>query len=240
MKQILLISFLSLAVLSSCRMLSSRSEHGDGNVISQTRNFSGFNGVEVGGAIDVYVTSDSNYSVKVETDQNLQEFVDVFMDGNTLRIGNKDYTNVEPSGQIKVYVSGPAFSKLGASGASNIYSTGRLTSSSRLDIDLSGACSVKLDIKAPEVEVEMSGACNAELTGETKDLRVDGSGSTGLKAFGLLAENVDVDLSGAGDAEVYASVKLNAGTSGAASIEYKGTASVSTDISGAGSVKKVD
>ena len=33
--------------------------------------------------------------------------------------------------------------------------------------------------------------------------------ATDVKCFELMAENVDVDISGAGDAEVFASVKLD-------------------------------
>ena len=46
-------------------------------------------------------------------------------------------------------------------------------------------------------------------------------------------------MSGAGDAEVFASVKLDVEVSGASDVKYKGNAAVSQDVSGAGSVKKV-
>jgi hypothetical protein len=49
-----------------------------------------------------------------------------------------------------------------------------------------------------------------------------------------------VAISGAGSAEVYASVKLDATVSGAGNVNYKGNASeVNQHVSGAGSVKKV-
>jgi Putative auto-transporter adhesin, head GIN domain len=78
------------------------------------------------------------------------------------------------------------------------------------------------------------------LKGETKDFSADGSGSTDIKCFELLAENTNVELSGAGDAQVFASVKLDVQVSGAADVKYKGNAAVTKEISGAGSVKKVE
>ncbi|HTD93286.1 MAG TPA: DUF2807 domain-containing protein, partial [Chitinophagaceae bacterium] len=91
-----------------------------------------------------------------------------------------------------------------------------------------------------KISVDASGACSIKIKGQTKDFRVDGSGSINVRAFELLSENSDIDISGACDVEVYASVKLTAGASGSSDIKYKGNGSVSTDISGAGSVKKVE
>ncbi|MBL0130494.1 MAG: DUF2807 domain-containing protein [Chitinophagaceae bacterium] len=76
--------------------------------------------------------------------------------------------------------------------------------------------------------------------GDTKDFSVQGSGSTDINCFELFAENTKVELSGAGDAEVFASVKLDVHVSGAADVKYKGNANVSQEVSGAGSVKKVE
>jgi len=90
------------------------------------------------------------------------------------------------------------------------------------------------------VETGSSGAGSISLKGETKDFSVDGSGSTDIHCFELLAENTSVELSGAGDAQVYASVKLDVHVSGAADVKYKGNANLTKEISGAGSVKKVD
>jgi len=55
-----------------------------------------------------------------------------------------------------------------------------------------------------------------------------------------MAENTQVELSGAGDAQVFASVKLDVRVSGAADVKYKGNATVSQSVRGAGSVKKVE
>jgi Putative auto-transporter adhesin, head GIN domain len=54
-------------------------------------------------------------------------------------------------------------------------------------------------------------------------------------------ENTKVDISGAGSAQVFASVKLDAEVSGAGSVTYKGNAvNVSQHVSGVGSVNKVN
>ena len=105
---------------------------------------------------------------------------------------------------------------------------------------MSGACNADFGIKAPSVKVILSGACAVKLNGETKDFSVEGSGSTTVDCFDLLSENANIDLSGAGNANVYASVKLDASASGSTDIRYKGSPAVNSSVSGAGSVKKAD
>ena len=81
-----LMFFIATSTLSSCHFFHNEHIHGDGNVISQNRAITGFNRVDVSSAIELYVTQDSGYSVKVETDNNLQPFVEVYKDGDVLNV----------------------------------------------------------------------------------------------------------------------------------------------------------
>jgi Putative auto-transporter adhesin, head GIN domain len=239
MKHLFVLSLLIVS-FTSCNYISRKQVHGSGNIKTETRPAGQFNSIDVSSAIDVYVKQDSVESVKVEADENLQAYIHVTNNGNVLRIHPEEGYNLHPSGHIKVYVSSPIFKTFWASGACNVYGENKINSSDILEFDLSGSCDAKMELNAPKVTADLSGACNIELKGETKEFKVGGSGSTGIKSMDLLAENVDVDISGAGDAEVYASVKLNVEVSGAGSVKYKGNAQVSQSVSGAGSVKKVE
>jgi hypothetical protein len=80
-----------------------------------------------------------------------------------------------------------------------------------------------------------------KLSGSAKDVGVDISGAVDLFAYDLLAENYKLGISGAGKAEINVSKNLKLDISGAATVHYKGTpTNISQDISGAGSVKKVE
>ena len=214
--------------------------HGNGNIKTETRGVSHFSGVDVSGSIDVYVKNDSTSSVKIEADENLLEYIQVINDSDVLRIHTENGFNLDPSRKIKVFVSASALRSLDASGACNIYSENKISSPDIIDIGASGSCDINLEVNTPKVVADLSGACNLELKGETKDFSVEGSGSTGIKTMGLIAENVDVDISGSGDADVYASSKLDVHVSGAGSVRYKGNPQVNQSISGSGSVKKVE
>jgi hypothetical protein len=200
----------------------------------------GYNSIDVSGDIDVYVKQDSSQSVKVVTDDNLQEYLSIRENGGVLYIDVRRNYNLRPSSEIKVYVTGPVFRKFDASGACNFYTENQISSNEDIAIELSGASDAKLDLKAPRITGDLTGAGSLTLKGETKDLELDGTGSSNLKCLGMMAENVDVDITGAGDAEVYASVKLDVSVTGAGSVKYKGNANVNQKVSGAGSVKKIE
>ena len=105
-----------------------------------------------------------------------------------------------------------------------------------MDIDVSGASEINLEVKAPRIKAGLSGASKGTFRGETKDVSLHGSGASEFRAFDLMAENSDVDVSGASNADVFASVNLKAEASGASNIRYKGKPSVSSNTSGAGNV----
>lgn len=239
MRQILFLAAASTLLFTSCREVFAKRIRGNGNITTQTRSAGQFNSVEVSGSINVYAKQDSSSAIRVEADENLQQYVEIRNDGDVLRIRSQEGFNLKPSRQIKVYVSSSMFKKFQASGACDLFSEGKITSTSEVDYDLSGSCDITMDVNAPKISVDVSGACTVKLSGQTKDFHVEGSGSTDIKSFDLLAENVDLNISGAGDAEIYASVKISGTISGAAGVRYKGAAQTDIHTSGASSVNKV-
>lgn len=240
MNRIFILVIVFTATLTSCHNISGKRIRGNGVMKTENRTAGNFNRIDVSGIADVYVKQDSVTSIRIETDENLMEYILIDNDGGTIRIHQKNGTNLKPSKAIKIFVSGPTFKHFGASGACNYYNENKIISIEPVSFKLSGASDVKLELKAPKIDAVLSGAGTITLKGETKDFMVNGSGSTDIKCFELMTENTSVDLSGAGDAEVFASVKLAVHVSGAADVKYKGNAAVTKEISGAGSVKKVD
>lgn len=240
MKRYLFFVLLFAFTLSSCQFVGGKRIRGNGTIVTENREAGTFNAVHVSGNADLYVKQDSVNSVKVEADENLLEHIIIDVHDGTLRIRPRDGANLKPSRSIKVYVSGPSISNFKASGACDIISENKITSSDKISIQLSGASDVKMELMAPDVKAELSGAGSITLWGQTKNFIVDGSGSTDIKCFDLQSENTNVEISGAGDAEVFASVQLDIRVSGAGDVKYKGNATVNKQISGAGSVKKVD
>jgi len=234
------LAVLTTTIFSSCHFFGGNRIHGNGNVTTQTRNVTNFKSIDASNAVNVIITQDSAFSVKVMVDENLQQYIEVYEKDGVLYIEQKDNTSLDYTGPMKVYVSAPLFEKLEASGASHISGEQKITSAATISVDASGASDISLDIKAPKTEAEATGASRIILKGETKDLSIDGEGASSIRCFELLAENVDVDVSGASNADVFASVDLKAEASGASDVRYKGAANYVGNTSGAGSIKKVN
>jgi hypothetical protein len=236
----IVLALFAVTVLSSCHFFGGERIRGNGNVVTQSRPVSNFKSIYASGAVNVYVTQDAAFSVKVQIDENLQEYIEVYEKNGVLHIHQADNTNLDVTGSMKIYVSAPMFEKLEASGASNITGEKKISSDSKIIVEASGASNISLDIKAPSTEVDVTGASTAILTGETKNLSIDGDGASHAKCFDLMAEAVDVEVSGASNADVFASVSLKADASGASDVKYKGAATHVGNASGAGSIKKVE
>ena len=240
MKKVFLFLLVVTVFASGCREMSARRERGSGNITSQNRQVSGFNSIDVSGAIDVYVKQDSATSVKVEADDNLLEYVEVYTENSTLVIHTERGIRMRPSNKIKVYISNPSYKEFEISGASDIFSESPITSNETLHIGLSGASGGKMEFNSPRITVQVTGASHLSARGKTKDFEGDASGASEIKCFDLLTENSTVEVSGASSAEIFASVKLQGSASGASNIKYKGNATTSISSSGASGVNKVD
>ena len=240
MKSVFFFAIIFTATFTSCNFIGGKRIRGNGVMKMESRSAGTFNGIDVSGNVKVYVKQDSATTIRIETDENLLEYMITDNRNGTLHIHQKEGTNLKPSRSIKVYVSSPSFKRFKASGACDFFTENKITGSEPVNINLSGASDVKLELIVPGIDADLSGAGTITLKGETKNFSVDGSGSTNIKCFELMTENTTIELSGAGDAEVFASVKLEVDVSGAADVKYKGNATVNQKISGAGSVKKVE
>jgi hypothetical protein len=227
-------------VLFSCNHIFGKRVHGNGNVTTQNRTVSDFKNIEVGGAARIFVSQGDQHSVRVEVDENLQQFIEVYNEGNKVVVREKHGYNLDPTGDLKIYVTAPVYNNINASGACDIIGQTPITNPENLELHISDAGDMKMEINAPRVSAEVSGSGNIDLKGEAKSADLNLTDAAHAHCFDLKTENTKIQISGAGSAQVYASVKLDAEVSGAGSVDYKGGASVDQHVSGAGSVHKAD
>jgi Putative auto-transporter adhesin, head GIN domain len=240
MRKVIIIALAIGLLASSCVFVGGKRIKGNGVIKTDTRDAGTFHSVEAGGSFDIYLKQDSVYSVKLEGDDNLLPYIKLENRNGLLKIYKQSNVRLRPTRAIKIFISAPTFKEVKSSGASDIYSQNTLTSKDQISIRISGAGDMNLTLDAPVVKAGLSGAGTIILKGRTRDFEVSGSGSSNINSYELLAENTSVQISGAGDAKVFASVKLVVSVSGAADVRYKGNATVEKQISGAGSVTKED
>ena len=236
--------FLSFSLfLGSCQEFLGKRVHGDGNVKTEDRSVNDFKNVEVSGAAKVLVSQGDHPSVKIETDENLLQYIEVIQTGDKITIRQRSGFHILPSNgeKLLVYVTAPVYNNIKTSGACDIIGQTKLSNPENLELHIEGAGDIRMDLEAPRLTAEVSGSGSIYLKGQTKEASLDITGAGNAYCYDLLSENTKVQISGAGSAEVYASVRLDADVTGAGSVDYKGHASeVNQHVSGAGGVHKVD
>jgi hypothetical protein len=230
---------IALPLLSSCRHFWGKRVRGNGNIKTEERTVSSFKNLDVSSSFNVHLTQGDLKPIKIEGDENLLQYIEVTQEGDKIIIKNRKGFNLEGSNDLNIYVSAPVFNSISLSGAGNIEAENKITGSENLELDLSGAGDIKMEIEVPGFKADISGAGSMFIKGQTKDVDIGVSGVGSAHCYELMAENTKVDVSGVGSAEVYASVKLDAQVNGVGSVNYKGNATnVSQHVSGVGSINK--
>jgi hypothetical protein len=226
--------------LSSCFGFGGERINGNGVSASEERSVGSFHSINGMGSMNIVVSQSPSSTVKIEADQNLLQYIETKNNGGTVEIYTKEGYNLDPKSGITVYASAPDFREISVSGSGKIKSNGKITGSSELSADVSGSGDILLEVDAPKVSTQISGSGSTTMRGTTRDFSIDINGSGDVHCFELLAENTELDISGSGDAEVYASKTLDVEIAGGGDVQYKGNAAVKQNISGSGKVRKVD
>jgi hypothetical protein len=240
MKNIIFLAVLAVISLPSCDYVHGERVRGNGDIKSEDRQATNFSSISSHGGYDVHLTQGAGYAVKVEAESNLLPYIETSVNGDVLEIRTKEGYWLRSKKNMIIYVTAPSFTKVSTMGSGNIVSESKLNNTSPIEMEVAGSGDIKVDINAPEVKAELRGSGNIIVNGETRMFSGTIRGSGDIKASNLKAENVDVDIAGSGNADVYASVKLNVDVKGSGDVRYQGGANVSSDIKGSGSVKKVD
>lgn len=212
-------------------------ERGSGNVITETRDVSGFDRIEISYPATVLVSQGSKESLKIEAEDNLMPNLKTQVRNGRLEVfyrreGNK---HVNPTKIVKITIVVKDLSDMDFSSAGELVVEKLKTDT--LEVSLSGAGNVELeDIQVRALRMSMSGAGSATASGVADDLQVSISGFGDFKGGDLHNKDASVDISGAGSATVWVDHELSAEVSGAGSVNYYGSPTVTRQISGVGGV----
>jgi len=230
-----LIAFLMLASTSLMGGCIPFGEKGNGNVVKQDRDVSGFTSIEVSGAFTVYLYQGSSESLKVEADENLMEYIKTEVKGDRLEIYTENKT-IQKFTKMNIYLTFEELEMIDISGAVEIIGEDMMKFD-ELDLDGSGASEISLHMEVGVLNADFSGASEIELIGEAKSVSFEFSGASEIDAYDFVIEHCELDVSGASEARIHVTGNLEVDVSGAASVKYKGSPSVESDVSGAGSVR---
>ena len=216
------ISSVASSSTDSSRQESSSSSQGDtlretNNVMSEARDVSGFNEVELKGVGNLSLEQTGSESLTVEAEEDVLPKIRTEVENKRLIISPERNTSINTTKPINYKLAVKDLNSLEVSGSGNVEAE---------------------DINTDELAVTIGGAGDVEIRGSADSQEVEISGSGEYKAGDLESKEANIDVRGSGLATVNVSDELEAGVSGSGSVEYIGDPMVQQEVSGAGEVRK--
>jgi hypothetical protein len=187
---------------------------GSGDVITETRDVTGFSEIVVGGSGVVTVDVTGTESVSIEAEDNIMPYLETTVTNGRLVLDAS--RSISPTVDIVYTITAATLEGVDVSGSAAVEATGIDTTDFSVDISGSG-------------DVGAEGALDGLLS-----LSISGSGV--FDGESLTSPEGSVDISGSGDAVVNVTDSLSVSVSGSGNVEYLGSPDVDEDISGSGNV----
>lgn len=181
------------------------SDRDKGEDVTKSFEFSDFDKIDVAGVYDLQVEVGPDYSVELSGPEDEMARVEVEVDDGALVLNQKKRDH--------------SVRHLRRDGV-----TAKVTMPALSAVDISGVVDGKVSgVAADGFAVDMSGVGDLDLAGTCNDLTARVSGVGDLDAKDLQCKTVKVNVSGVGDASVYASESAEARVSGMGEINVYGS-----------------
>jgi hypothetical protein len=228
-KNVLLLLAIIGVIFTSCRRVSFTA----GDLTSEDRIVdTNFTKIDVSGSIDVIITQDPAYQVRVEAGNRMMDFIETDVTGGELRIWERSNSIINDK-PMRVYVSIGSVERLTLEGSGSIEGSNLVANN--CEIDVFGSGDVVLDIVTTSMSVAVDGSGDIEVGGTTQDFVVDIRGSGDVNARFFESDDCSVFIQGSGDARVHANQSLDVTIDGSGDVLYWGNPStVNSNITGSG------
>ena len=191
---------------------------GTGDVVSETRDISGFTGMSSGISADIELRQSAAFKVTIDGQKNIIDLVEMEVKEGILKLRFKKGYSMSYKKNLKIRLEAPSFTYLGMSGSGDVRAEGAL--------------------KGEKLDISISGSGDVVVGGSTERAELSISGSGDVKAKGLKAQSVKCRVSGSGDVSCFAAKELDAYLSGSGDIIYSGNpSSVKKKVSGSGDIE---
>lgn len=229
--------------------------------VAKTYPVKDFSEFVAGGETNIEIIQDDREYLRVEADAEVMKRVKVDQTGKRVSVWVKSegmifnwFGHGRGDGRVRIVLhvkhleylelSGAAEAKVGnlqedrfeISGSGAAEATFATMNAARFRADLSGAANVRIHtINSQEQDFDLSGAADVHVksASNTQSLTADVSGASNLRAKMITAKTARVHASGASHIELNVTSELDAGASGASSVNYYGQPKARTEASGA-------
>ncbi len=216
--------------------LVSQTIRGNNNIVTKERDVSGFSGITISGVFDVYISQGDKEELKIETDDNIQQYI--------ISDVRKGILNIQITGNIKrlktlnVYITIKELNSLIILGANNVTVSSAITTDN-LEIYLSGESNLTLNVLAKKMECDITDAGIANISGNADFFDIRVADDAELNSFDLQTKICKLKASGYSQVKINVVDKLDMIVTGDGNVYYKGSPEITNRIfSGSGFIIK--
>lgn len=206
-----------LSLLYSCSEIV-----GDGKIITENKNLSGFNKLEINIPAEVVYEVSENYLFEIKGEENILKEIEAYIDADELVIDFKDNINYlyRPTQPIVIRIAAPLLQRVSVSGNAQFVANHEMIGS-HFSYKASGAGSIKIaHLTLDKLTVNTSGSGTISIQSiQTNKANCQLSGASHLILDQLNCQELDIDASGA------AQVQVLSGNVATQSISLSGSAS---------------
>jgi hypothetical protein len=228
MRKTLLIAAASLFVASAVKAQKDKQEtiEGNGNTVTKEVPVSSFESLKASGVYELKLSQGNTESVKIEADENLQQYFTVRNNGKQLVIEMKELKNknMKLKNKLRVYVTFKALKEMELSMVGNVQTDALKFSD--LEIQNNSVGQVDLNLSANSLNLKNNSVGQVKLAGKAQNAVVEHNGVGHLKAGDFVVQTMKIDNSGVGGAEVNAAKELKVSDNMLGKVKNKGTAPV--------------
>ena len=203
---------LLLFTASSCFIAVHGRVRGNGTLRTERFSRSNFDSISIGGDWTVDIRQSETFSVTIDADENLFDYLYVDVSDNILHIGFQ-HGYVIGRSNCKAIITMPVLTQLTVSG------------------DVAAR-----NITVKNLKLNISGSGSFTASGTAQNLEGSISGSGNINTTRMEVEYADISISGSGSAKVWVTQLLIVHISGSGSVDYRGNPRIVPKISGSGSV----
>lgn len=210
-------------------------DRGSGDVITETRQVSNFDRVELAGIGDVFIYQGDEESLEIEAEDNVMSHILTVVEDGTLKI-SFDRKAVVPTKTIRFNLTMRQIHGLETMGVSNIQADDIQTDELSLGISGTGNINIR-DLQADSLRSTISGAGNLDVEGEVNEQTVRLTGAGNYDGEDLVSKKAEIVITGLGKVTAWVTESLDITISGTGGVDYYGSPQVSQQISGLGRLK---
>ena len=223
------IFFLSTIFLAGTIAAQEKKEsiEGNGKLVTREVTVSSFDALKASGVYELKLSQGDRESVKIEADENLQQYFNVHNEGTKLVIDMdklKDKNlQMHNKNQMKVYVTFKKLKEMELSTVGNVASEKSL-SFQDLDLKNKSVGNVDLQFTANKLDMKNTSVGDVKLSGKAQNAVLKNTGVGSIQAGNFVVQTMNIENTGVGNAEVNAQKDLKVKDSFLGKVRNKGNA----------------